>query len=227
MRKHYFLLAALCLPAMYLFIACRDVAETPTSATQTATTLAVASSETAPAVGYELQVKESFIYWKGRPVAGTGHEGTLKPISGNLAADASGKWVGGYFVIDMTTIRSTDTKQEEGKESGLDAHLKDPDFFDVKKYPRAYFTLLKALPGANDSSFTLTGQLNIKNITREITFPATLTASGDLLQARASLIIDRTKWGINYQSGNIFLNLKDNVIDDLVPISLSLVFKKQ
>ncbi len=82
-------------------------------------------------------------------------------------AGDGGKWVGGYFVIDMTTIRSTDTKQEAERIGTRMLHLKDPDFFDVKKFPVAYFTLLKAVPGANDSSFTLTGQLNLKNITND------------------------------------------------------------
>lgn len=227
MRTQQWFLAVCSLVSLNSFIACRDGAETPTATTLPATTLAITSSRATAAVGYELLVKESLLYWRGRPVVGSGHEGILKLTSGDLAADGAGKWVGGYFVIDMTTIRSTDTKQEEGKESGLDAHLKDPDFFDVKKYPRASFTLLKAIPGANDSSFTLTGQLNIKNITNEITFPATLATDGDLIHARAALIIDRTKWGINYQSGNVLGILKNDIIDNYVPITLSLVFKKK
>jgi polyisoprenoid-binding protein YceI len=227
MRTQQWLFAALSLSGMYLFMACGDGAETPTATIQPVSTLAVASSEATPAVGYELQAKESLLHWKGRPVVGSGHEGTLQLVSGDLAADATGKWVGGYFVIDMTSIRGTDGKREGDKESGLEAHLKDPDFFDVKKYPKAYFTLLKAVPGANDSSFTLTGQLNLKNITQEISFPATVVNTGDLVQARAAFRIDRTRWGVNYQSSNLVGILKDDIIDNFVPITLSLVFKKK
>lgn len=224
MRTQQFLLSALCLFGIYHFTACR---ETEKAIPAKLVTAAVATPEPiAAATGYELQPKESFIYWKGSTVTGGGHAGTLRPVSGNLAADAGGKWVGGYFVIDMNTILSTDP-DNRGAEDGLVKHLKDPDFFDVPRFPKAYFTMLKATPGANDSSFTITGQLNLKNIVREITFPATLQTTGELIRARASMIIDRTKWGVNYKSGNIFLNLKDDAISDLVPIRLDLVFKKQ
>ena len=178
-----------------------------------------------PAVNYSLDVKESFIHWKGRPITGGGHEGTLQLQSGNLDADANGKLVGGQFVIDMNSLKSTDIKDEEGRRS-LENHLKDEDFFAVKKYPWGSFFLKKITPGADSTVFTITGDLGIKNIIHELNFPATIVVTGDLIKAKASIIIDRTKWGINYQSGSVFTNLKDNLIADQVPISMDLVFKK-
>ncbi|WP_315814097.1 YceI family protein [Paraflavitalea speifideaquila] len=171
MRKQT-LLWILLLPGACHIISCREAAKATVPTVEITGTPAT-PAPVAAAVGYELQPRESILYWKGNPVVGSGHAGTLKAESGNLAIDANGKLAGGYFVLDMNSILSTDPVNK-GPEDGLVQHLKDPDFFDVPKYPKAYFTLVKADPGANDSSFTITGQLKMKDKINEITFPATL-----------------------------------------------------
>ncbi|MBO9562598.1 MAG: hypothetical protein J7621_07485 [Niastella sp.] len=55
-------------------------------------------------------------------------------------------------------------------------------------------------------------------MTQTITFPATLEPDGDLVKSRASFQTDRTKWGVNHQSGSVFSNLKDDIIEDMIPI---------
>ena len=87
MRTQQWFLAACSFVSLNSFIACRDGAETPTATTLPATTLAITSSGATAAVGYELLVKESLLYWRGRPVVGSGHEGILKLTSGDLAGD--------------------------------------------------------------------------------------------------------------------------------------------
>ncbi|NII29211.1 YceI family protein [Pseudoflavitalea sp. X16] len=108
----------------------------------------------------------------------------------------------------------------------LDNHLKDDDFFSVKKYPKAYFTLTSSVPGVGVNEFTITGKLEVKGISHEISFPAVLEKIGDQFWARASLKINRVKWGVNYHSGSVFSDLKDGIISDDLPITLSLAFKK-
>jgi polyisoprenoid-binding protein YceI len=224
MRTQTLLLAFL-LPGTWHFISCRETVKATVPTVEVTGTPAAPAPIPAAAIGFALQPKESILYWKGNPVVGGGHAGTLRAESGNLALDASGKLVGGFFVLDMNSILCTDPGNK-GPEDGLVQHLKDPDFFDVPKFPKAFFTLLKAAGGANDSSFTITGQLNIKNKVNEITFPATLVKTGDHIQAKASLIINRVKWGITYQSANFISNLKDNAISDFIPITLDLHFKQ-
>lgn len=227
MRKQQLLLPSLLLVPAFYFIACQDTEQAPVLPAQQATvTAALVNANAAQhATGYELQVKESQLTWSASHVVGGGHEGTLQLESGNLAADASGKWVGGYFVIDMNSINVTDVK-EKGEKSSLEKHLKDDDFFSVPKYPKAYFTLTSAVPGTGINAYTITGKLNIKGINNDISFPATLAVIGDSVKAQASFRINRTKWGVNYQSGSIFSSLKDGIINDYLPITLNLVFKK-
>ena len=215
--------------AVYTFLvlgaACQNGTEKPIiTGSAIAAVKAKPAEPPAGAIGYQLQIPESFVYWKGRPVTGKGHEGTIKPLSGDLALDGN-SIVGGYFELDMQSIHSTDVK-DKGDREMLETHLKDGDFFDAGKFPKASFMLVKAVQGADDSSFSITGQLTIKNITREIVFPATILRHEAAILAKASLLIDRTKWGITYQSG-VLGSVKDGLLDDLVPVSLNLVFKKK
>ncbi|WP_276482405.1 YceI family protein [Paraflavitalea pollutisoli] len=207
-------------------VACQDHPD-PTVAVSPVTAAVAAPPVPANAVAYELTLPTSFVYWEGKSVGGGGHKGFLKPAKGTLALETDGRIVGGYFELEMKTITHIDPKDPVDKESGLEEHLKDPDFFDVKKFPTSTFQLVKAQPGANDSSFTVTGQLTVRGIAREISFPATIARSGDEIHATGTLLIDRTKWGITYQSNSVVGFVKDNLLEDLVPISIDLFFRKQ
>jgi polyisoprenoid-binding protein YceI len=225
MRTQQLFLSAILLSPAIGFLACQDTAQEPVSAQQTPAAALTNVPAASVATGYELQSKESTIQWKATYIVGGGHQGTVQAESGNLAMDGSGKLVGGYFVLDMNSISSTDLTDKREKGS-LEKHLKDDDFFSVQKYPKAYFTLTSAAPGIGVNEFTITGKLEVKGISKEISFPATLEKIGDQIRARASFKINRTKWGVNYQSGSVFSNLKDGIISDDLPITLNLAFKK-
>lgn len=159
-------------------------------------------------------------------IGGKGHQGYIKPLAGTLAFDDNGTIAGGYFELDMNTITITDNK-DTSSDNGLVSHLKDPDFFDVKKYPKGTFQVTKAVKVSGDSSYDLTGQLTLRAITQEIRFPATIARQGKDLVATASVTIDRTKWGITYQSGSVFGLVKDELLEDKVPVTLDLRFRQQ
>lgn len=219
-----FVCATLCLTGA---IACRDRSSAAIAAPTMAITSVAPSTPVGRVVGYSLVIPESFVNWKGSHVMGkNGHQGYIKPLTGNLAFDANGAIAGGYFELDMNTITSTD-KKDTSSDNGLVSHLKDPDFFDVKKYPRGTFQLTKAIKGSSDSSYYITGQLTLRAITQEIHFPATIVKKGADIVATASLAIDRTKWGITYKSGSLFGLVKDELLEDRVPVSLALRFHQQ
>ena len=98
----------------------------------------------------------------------------------------------------------------------------------MKKYPRGTFKLTKAIKAPGDSSsYYITGQLTLRAITQEIQFPAIIVRNGEDIVATASVTIDRTKWGITYQSGSVFSLVKDELLEDRVPVSLALRFHLQ
>lgn len=174
---------------------------------------------------WELNPKQSHLTWMGKPIVGSGHEGTIQLISGSLATSSSGQITKGELGVDMTTIKNTDMKPDDGGKD-LEDHLKNDDFFSVAKFPRASFSILKVVPDATDKTgkIKITGLLTIKGITNQVEFTATTAISKENISVKADLIIDRTKWDIIYQSNSIFNNLKDGVISDEIKITVDLKF---
>jgi polyisoprenoid-binding protein YceI len=58
-----------------------------------------------------------------------------------------------------------------------DAHLTGADFFDAEAFPSITFRSTR-ISDVNGDSFTLTGDLTVKDVTREISFKATYNGAG-------------------------------------------------
>lgn len=102
------------------------------------------------------------------------------------------------FVFDMQSISH--------ENDNLESHLKDEDFFDVKKFPTATFEL-KKLQGN-----TATGSLTVRNVKKDISFPVTVAQQGTNIHLVGKAVIDRTVFGIHYNSNSFFENLGDSAI---------------
>jgi len=178
---------------------------------------------------YRLKVdtKKSKIFWTGKKVTGE-HTGTLMIKKGNVVLD-NGIPVGATMDIDMSTIVVTDIK-DEGTNAKLTGHLNSEDFFSTAKFPEGKFVATKITPieGATgeEPNYTITGNLTLKGITDEVTFPAFISASGDKLVANGKITFDRTKWNIRYGSGSFFEGLGDKVIYDDVELNFVLAANK-
>lgn len=153
---------------------------------------------------------KSKIIWTGQNVAGGKHAGEITISKGELVFDGI-KLTGGSFTADVGSITVTDISGDKGKR--LEDHLKNEDFFDAPKFPEAKFAVTKVT--GSGSELTITGNLTIKNITKQITFPATVHKSADKVHAVAKGIkIDRTEFDVKYRSGNFFSGLGDRAISD-------------
>lgn len=173
---------------------------------------------------YVVDIDESIIKWEGSKPTAT-HYGTVKLASGTLH-EHEGKIEAGNFVIDMNTI--VDEDLEGDYKNSLEAHLKgtvegkEGDFFNVTEYPNATFELTGI---END---VISGNLTIKDKTNPIQFPAKITMNGDELTIVSDPIeLDRTKWGVNFNSKSIFPNIGDKVISDTIKITVNLRAKKK
>lgn len=173
-------------------------------------TLFAFSSETVK----KINVEKSVVKWTGYKVTGQ-HEGTISLQSGALIFEGN-KLTGGKFVMDMTTINTTDI--EGAYKAKLDGHLKSNDFFGVKKHKEALlnFTSVKQ----NGNKYYIKGDLTIKGITNEITFELELFKD----YAVTKLKIDRTKFDVKYGSASFFDGLKDRAIYDEFDLSVKLKF---
>ena len=169
-----------------------------------------------------VNAENSTIKWIGSKVASS-HEGTVNIQKGMLMIE-HGTLVGGQFSIDMTSISNTDIESEEYR-AKLDGHLKSKDFFNVEQFQLATITITKAVKG-DDNSYKIVADLTIKGITHPVTFPAKVTINGLNFSATAKIKIDRTKWGIEYNSGNFFENLGDHLIKDEIEFDVFLLSAK-
>ncbi len=176
---------------------------------------------------YTLKNNMSTLHWKGSKPGGE-HHGEIKTFNGRLETDGNAV-TGGRFEIDMNTIVCKDL-ENEGMNLRLVNHLKSEDFFFIDEYPKAYFTINKVVVSDNsDNGFNatheITGDLTIRGITHEITFPVNMEYANNRVYAKSDeIVLDRTRWNVTYKSKNIFKDLKDSYIDDEMLISLDLVF---
>jgi polyisoprenoid-binding protein YceI len=171
---------------------------------------------------YVIDNKESSITYKGSMLLSSkgSHTGYVYLSKGELMVD-NDQVVGGAVEVDMNTIED----KKHGRDNGLVNHLKDPDFFDVEKFPISTFVIAK-VTSVNDKNVTITGKLTIKGITQTITFPAKIEIKDGIIHATGKVTIDRTQWGIRYKSGKFFGNLADEVISDAIEFDMKIVAKK-
>jgi len=106
-------------------------------------------------------------------------------------------------------------------EAKLAKHLKSPDFFDVARFPKASFqsTAIKA-GGENSATHTVTGNLDLHGVTKQISFPARIKVNAEQVSVEAEFAINRKDFGINYPG------MADDLIKDDVLILLKLDAKK-
>ncbi len=195
-------------------------------------TLAVAQfSVYAQSAIYQLDVKQSKLFWKGTKTIGSKHYGFLLFSSGLLYANVAGKLNDGRFTLNMNTITSTE-HQKALENQKVSTELKGSSFFEVAKYPTSSITIKSIFPTAVLHQFKVEGDLTIKSTTHPIVFLTTIKQKGNTLSADAKLTIDRVKWGIHQEkptsvADQFFSGIKDKMIEDEIPIVLKLVFNKK
>ena len=187
----------------------------------TATAIFFSFKSAAPE-NFVVDTKASSIEWTAGKVGGS-HNGTIQLASGSLSFVGK-NLKSGSFGIDMSTIAISDLKGNSNQ--NLLNHLKGDDFFSVAKNPASTFAITKVAPAGTDR-VNITGNLTIKGITNEISFPASVKRAKNTVAAVAKGVkVDRTKYDIKYRSKNFFGDIGDKAIDDEFELSINLVAKK-
>ena len=145
----------------------------------------------------------SNIDWKGRKITGA-HNGTIAIKEGEFSLN-EGKLTAGKFVVDTTAITVLDIT-DPATNAQFAGHLASNDFFASAEYPEAIFEIT----AVNNNH--IEGNLTIKGITHTIDFDADIHVTGDILTAMGKIIIDRTRFGMKFRSGNFFKDLGDTLI---------------
>ncbi|MCF8302111.1 MAG: YceI family protein [Bacteroidales bacterium] len=179
-------------------------------------------TSTEGAIDYSIQPRRSMINWEGSKPGGS-HQGTIDVKEGSFKVKED-EIVGGRFVIDMTSIKDNDIKNPEDR-AKLENHLKSSDFFHVEKYPTAIFEItdLKEAEPTDDFKAThkVTGNLTMKDSTKNITFPAHIEFVGNFIKAESDrFVIDRSKWNVRYGSRTFFDDLQNKYIHDDIALRI-------
>jgi len=183
---------------------------------QAQTTQKAAANDKVKTTVSNIKATESTLNWKAYNVTGS-HEGDIKIKSGELQF-TNGELSGGQFVLDMTTINSTDL---EGKMKGkLDGHLKSADFFDAANHEEATLLITKVAPKGTPNEYKVMGNLTIKGITKPVKFYTTIEKG----TATADIQIDRTDYNVQYGSSSFLGSLGDKTIYDEFDVSVKLAF---
>ncbi|MGB6222024.1 YceI family protein [Haloferula sp.] len=184
--------------------------ENPADKTADAATKEAVAVETPLSEGEVYVISsESEVGFVGSKVTGS-HEGGFKSVSGSFTVK-DGEVNGGSFQIDMNSVWSDNEKLTE--------HLKADDFFNVPVHPLSTFMVTGV--EKTDGGYLVSGNLEMRGETKNITFPATATKEGDTIKVNAEFDINRKDWGIVYEGK------KDDVIRDEVVIKFDIVATAQ
>jgi polyisoprenoid-binding protein YceI len=171
---------------------------------------------------FKVDVASSAISWRGFKKVGLGeHQGTIAISDGFIGTTANAV-TSGNFGIDMNSIVCTDTALPAEYNAKLIGHLKSDDFFNVEKFPGAKFAITSV---SND---TIAGNLTIRDVEKNIKFPAKISVNGNELTAEGSVVINRYEWNINYDKDNSTLSekatakLKNGLLSENIEIGLKI-----
>jgi polyisoprenoid-binding protein YceI len=176
----------------------------------------VATSEVA-ATKYMANANESVIEWIGYKPTGK-HNGTIKIETGVFTVN-DGTLETGSFIIDMNSLSDSEANAK------LEGHLKSADFFDVEKHASAAFEVTGF--EMVDGKSMLSGNLTLKDVKNNVTFPVTTTEDGDTFTLTSEMFtIDRSKWNVQYGSKSFFDDLGDKFINDDIELKVTVKAKK-
>lgn len=94
-----------------------------------------------------------------------------------------GKYAG-EFSVDMANPEAAkfqiviDAASLDTKSAKRDEHLRGPDFFDVKQFPKITFVSTSIAVGKNEKSLKVTGDLTLHGETKEVVIDMTKTGEG-------------------------------------------------
>ena len=140
-------------------------------------------------------------------------------LSGDLTLDR-------VNLENSSVVATIDIAAMTTDNEGRDKHIKSPDFFDAAKFPNATFKS-KAFKKTGADTFDITGDLTIKDVTKEVVLKATLLGFGPggrpgtfLTGWEASTTIKKSDFGL---AGPAMLG---KVLGDDVALTINIEAKK-
>jgi polyisoprenoid-binding protein YceI len=135
---------------------------------------------------WNINANESYTDFAARSAFGKVH-GKIPGVNGEIVFSES-DLKNSHF---DTTIEPAKLNTNNGKR---DKHLRSADFLDVEKYPQIKF-VSKKIEKTGDG-YQVTGNLTLKDVTKEIVFPFTFENQGNKGIFRGSFTINRRDYNV-------------------------------
>lgn len=163
---------------------------------------------------YAVDSASSTLTWTGYKPTGS-HTGTILMQSGII--EMTNQYLkSGSFVVDMSTIKDADGSAK------LEGHLKSADFFEIEVFPISKFEITKT--NHLDGITHVTGNLTIKNVTKEVTFDANVeVVENTVVLTSKTFQVNRAEYNIKYKSQSFFNDLKEKFINDEFDLQVRIV----
>ncbi len=144
---------------------------------------------------YTIDGSHSSVGFKVRHLTVTNVRGDFGTLQGTIRYDPEDLASSGVeVVIDAATINTDNDQRDE--------HLRSADFLDVENHPTIVFK--STMVEKSDDGFVVTGGLTMRGVTKEVSFPFSM--SGPIkdpwglmrLGIEGSLTVDRRDWGLEW-----------------------------
>ncbi|WP_207514521.1 YceI family protein [Longitalea luteola] len=133
--------------------------------------------------------------------------GIFKTFTGNILFDEANLAASKFDVsIDVNSINTGNGLQNK--------HAKGAEWFDAAKFPAIKYTSKKIVKAGN--GYQVTGDLQIKGITKEYTIPFTFKKAGAGATFNGSFTVNRSDFKIGKPGGDVAEQIK---IDVAVPVT--------
>ncbi|WP_183574929.1 YceI family protein [Mucilaginibacter sp. X5P1] len=132
--------------------------------------------------------------------------GTFKGLKGTVIFDPTNLT---QAVFDVSIAAETIN-------SGIgmrDNHLKEESYFDVKKYSSIIIKSQTVTKASGENTYTFTGTLTMKGVTKNISFPFTAKAQNGGYEFKGSFQLNRLEYNVG----------SDNSIDKNVEVDLDVI----
>lgn len=173
---------------------------------------------------YKVDSAATKVNWVAEKKLGAGHNGGVSVKNGAITVQGD-LITAGEVVVDMNTITVADIPATDEYNGKLVGHLKAPDFFDVAKFPEAKFVFKGS--EKTKTGLKIKGDLTFIGKTNPIEFDAVVTKTAKAYTAKSNVVIDRTKWGLKYNSENWIKQLAgDKVIKDNFTLAIDITASK-
>jgi polyisoprenoid-binding protein YceI len=131
--------------------------------------LSLAASSQAAVEVYKIDATHSSINYSLRHILSK-YTSSFTKLSGEITVDRDN--------LEKSSVTATiDVANLTTDSEGRDKHIKSPDFFDTAKFPTATFKS-KSWKKTGENTFDVTGDLTIKDVTKEVVLKTTLLGFG-------------------------------------------------